>query len=298
MPMVLGITGNTRKDGLWAPVDALIQELRSIHNKFVLHPALGTGIKERGSILNESEISPSVSSFFDRAELIISFGGDGTLLNTVNELGSRPTPVLGVNHGRLGFLAQVEGSEMVERLGQIKSGDFEVDERVVLQGTLTSGEKLRASYALNEFAIQRSGDTGLLAFDVKVDGRHLNTYWADGLLVSTPTGSTAYSLALGGPIMAPGCRSVLIAPIAPHTLTVRPIVIPDSATIEIRLINGLTSHSFTTDGMSQANALSNGPVVIKKANHMVKLVRFNDQDYFSTLRTKLMWGVHRSKVED
>ena len=98
--------------------------------------------------------------------------------------------------------------------------------------------------------------------------------------------------------MAPGCGSILIVPIAPHTLTVRPIVIPDSAKIEIRLINGLKAHVFTTDGVSHPNALSNGAVVIRKAKHKVKLVRFSDQDYFSTLRTKLMWGVHRSKVED
>ncbi|NQV71667.1 NAD(+)/NADH kinase [bacterium] len=298
MPIILGITGNIQKDGLWAPVDALIKELRSIHNKFVLHPALSAGLLERGFTVYPSDSAPSTSSFFEQSELIISFGGDGTLLNTVNELGSRPTPILGVNHGRLGFLAQIEGSDLEARVGQLKSGDFLVDERVVLEASLVSEEPLVAKFALNEFAIQRSGDTGLLAFEVKVDGQHLNTYWADGLLVSTPTGSTAYSLALGGPIMAPGCGSILIAPIAPHTLTVRPIVIPDSAKIEIRLINGLKSHVFTTDGVSHPNALTNGAVVIRKAKHKVKLVRFSDQDYFSTLRTKLMWGVHRSKVED
>jgi NAD+ kinase len=295
MPMILGITGNTLKEGMWEPVASLIKDLRSIHNKFVVHPDLAKGLLDRDASLQDNEIARTVLDFLDQAELIISFGGDGTLLNTVNLLGERPTPILGVNHGRLGFLAQIEGSEVHQRVQQLKSGDFVVEERVVLEASLESKDKLAANFALNEFTIQRSGETGLLTFEVLVDGVHLNTYWADGLIVSTPTGSTAYSLALGGPIMAPGCQAILVSPIAPHTLTVRPIVIPDSALVDIRLIGNGNSHVFTTDGINHKNALASGGVRIKKARHSVKLVRFNDQDYFSTLRNKLMWGAHRSK---
>ncbi len=279
---------------MWDPVASLIEELRSIHTRFVVHPELAKGLIDRGSMLQDNEIAPTISYFLETAELIISFGGDGTLLNTAHLLGSRPTPILGVNHGRLGFLAQIEGSELQHRVQQLKSGDFMVEERVVLQATLESKEPLLANFALNEFTIQRSGDTGLLTFEVTVNDVHLNTYWADGLIVSTPTGSTAYSLALGGPIMAPGCRSILISPIAPHTLTVRPIVIPDVAKIDIRLLDQGKSHVFTSDGINHPNALLSGGVHIEKAQHHVKLVRFSDQDYFSTLRNKLMWGAHRS----
>lgn len=292
--MILGITGNTQKEGMWEPVAALIQELRLVHTRFVVHPDLAKGLVDRGSLLQDNEIAPSTLFFLDQAELIISFGGDGTLLNTVNLLGARPTPILGVNHGRLGFLAQVEGSELQHRVQQLKSGDFIVEERVVLQAKLESGKALDAHFALNEFSIQRSGDSGLLTFEVKVNDVHLNTYWADGLIVSTPTGSTAYSLALGGPIMAPGCRSLLISPIAPHTLTVRPIVIPDLAKIDIRLGDLGKSHVLTSDGINHPNALESGGVRIEKASHHVKLVRFSDQNYFSTLRNKLMWGAYRS----
>lgn len=296
MPILLGITGNTQKAGLWEPVYELISSLRTIHNKFVLHPELAKGLIDRNFNLEENEIADDLDDFWQKSELIISFGGDGTLLNTANELGARATPILGVNHGRLGFLAQIEGAELQDRVGQIRNRDFLVEERIVLEAKLETGDPLRARFALNEFAFQRSGDSGLLAFDVKVGGVHLNTYWADGLLISTPTGSTAYSLALGGPIMAPGCNSILISPIAPHTLTVRPVVISDASEIEIRLLNKNQSHVFTTDGFSHPNALSGGSVVIRKAGHRVKLVRFEDQDYFSTLRNKLMWGAHRSKL--
>jgi len=298
MPIFLGITGNTKKAGLWKPVFELLAALRTIHTKFVVHPDLAQGLRERDFSLDDNEIAPTISDFWDMSELIISFGGDGTLLNTASELGPRSIPILGVNHGRLGFLAQIEGSELQDRVAQIRNRDFLVEERIVLEATLGSGEQLDARFALNEFAFQRSGDSGLLAFDVKVGGIHLNTYWADGLLISTPTGSTAYSLALGGPIMAPGCNSILISPIAPHTLTVRPIVISDASEIEIQLLNRNQSHVFTTDGFNHPNALANGSVFIKKAKHRVNLVRFEDQDYFSTLRNKLMWGAHRSKVKD
>jgi NAD+ kinase len=170
--MILGITGNTLKDGLWGPVSSLIEELRSIHNRFIVHPDLAAGLRKRDFSLQDNEIANSVRQYLETAELILSFGGDGTLLNTVSELGSRPTPVLGVNHGRLGFLAQVEGAELQTRIQQIKSGDFVTDDRVVLEAQLKTGGELKARYALNEFAIQRSGDTGLLAFNVSVDGVH------------------------------------------------------------------------------------------------------------------------------
>lgn len=291
--MKLGITGNTRKESLWKPIAEFVEFLNEAGYSYMLHPNIGAGLRERGHRI-EKLTTGSVETFLEWATIIISFGGDGTLLNTVNELGKRSTPILGINYGRLGFLAHVEGSEITSRMHQLESGDYEVEERLVLEAT-SSGSPLSVQWALNEFTVQRSGETGLLTIEVRLDGVHLNTYWADGLIVSTPTGSTAYSLALGGPIMAPGCGSILITPIAPHSLTVRPVVIPEGSEIEIRILDAEKTHVFTSDGFNQKNALADCSVCIRRASHRVHLIRFSDQDYFSTLRTKLMWGARKTE---
>ena len=292
--MKLGITGNTGKPGLWKPVADLISLLEESDYPYVLHPELGSGLSAEGYSVNSSVVARDLPAFLAETDIVISFGGDGTLLNTVYEIGSHPIPILGVNYGRLGFLAHVEQSELISRMHQLEKGDFQVEERFVLEGTFGDPQDSRAVWALNEFTIQRSGATGLMAIEVDVDGIFLNTYWADGLIVSTPTGSTAYSLALGGPIMAPGCGSILISPIAPHSLTVRPIVIPDSSEIVVRVLESEKPHVFTADGIHHNNLVTKTGLHIRRAGHPVKLVRFPDQDHFSTLRTKLMWGARKS----
>ena len=292
--MKLGITGNTGKPGLWKPVEDLISFLKESSYPYVLHPELGKGLGLEGFDVDSDAIAQNLEAFLDESDIVVSFGGDGTLLNTVYELGEHPIPILGVNYGRLGFLAHVEQSELTNRMHQLENGDYQVEERFVLEGTFGDPADQRKVWALNEFTIQRSGETGLLAIEVDVDGLFLNTYWADGLIVSTPTGSTAYSLALGGPIMAPGCGSILISPIAPHTLTVRPIVIPETSEIVVRVLDFDKPHVFTADGVHHNNSVTKTGLHIRKAGHRVKLVRFPDQDHFSTLRTKLMWGARKS----
>ena len=292
--MKLGITGNTGKPGLWKPVADLISFLKESSYPFVLHPELGLGLSHEGFEIESESVARDLTDFLNQSDIVISFGGDGTLLNTVYELGEHPIPILGVNYGRLGFLAHVEQSELTNRMHQLEKGDYQVEERLVLEATYGEPANLQKVWALNEFTIQRSGETGLLAIEVEVDGLYLNTYWAAGLILSTPTGSTAYSVALGGPIMAPGCGSILISPIAPHTLTVRPIVIPETSNIVVRVLDFDKPHVFTSDGVHHNNSVTKTGLTIRKAEHQVKLVRFPDQDHFSTLRTKLMWGARKS----
>ncbi len=292
--MRFGITGNTQKEGLWNPVADLVSILEESAHSAVLHPNIEQGLLDRDLISKEAHHAESVEDFFERSDVILSFGGDGTLLNTVAELGAREIPILGVNHGHLGFLANVEGAELVGRIENLANGDYVVDHRLVLHAELDSARELMLPYALNEFTIQRSGDAGLLAINVEVDNIHLNTYWADGLIISTPTGSTAYSMALGGPIMAPGCGSILITPIAPHALSVRPVVIPDTSVIRVKTLDANKSHILTSDGVNEIDALKGDAVTVCKASHHVHLIRFPDQEYFSTLRTKLMWGTRKS----
>jgi NAD+ kinase len=292
--MRFGITGNPGKTSLWQPLLELVKRLDAGGYAFVLHPDMAAGLINAGWTDATRHVAPSPRDFIDEADILLSFGGDGTLLNTVAAFGTSHKPILGVNHGRLGFLANVEGAELAHRLQQLDEGDFVVEERLVLEAHTASGAPLALNRAVNEFTIQRSGVAGLLSIEVLVDGVHLNTYWADGLIISTPTGSTAYSLALGGPIMAPGCGSVLITPIAPHSLTVRPVVLPDSSTIQLRVLDADRPHIFTADGVTEDGSLYDDPITIAKADHRFRLIRFKDQDYFSTLRSKLMWGARKT----
>ena len=296
--MRFGITGNPGKDALWKPLSDLLEVLRSSKYSFVLHPKMTQGLQHSGMAAAVEEVAADQSAFIDQADILLSFGGDGTLLNTVAAFGPSGKPILGVNHGRLGFLANVEGSELVHRLQQLDEGDFVVEERMLLEAVHRSESIPPLPRAVNEYTVRRSGAAGLLSIRVVVDGVHLNTYWSDGLIISTPTGSTAYSLALGGPIMAPGCGSILITPIAPHSLTVRPVVLPDTASIELTVLDSERAHIFTSDGVSSKGILHDDPVTIRKADQQVRLIRFRDQDYFSTLRGKLMWGAGKIQPEN
>lgn len=292
--MRFGITGNPGKDALWKPLSELLERFRLSEYQYVLHPDMAAGLQRHGLASEPESVASSLESFAEEADILLSFGGDGTLLNTVAAFGTSGKPILGVNHGRLGFLANVEGSEVEHRLKQLDEGDFVVEERLLLRATRRSGVALPLSRAMNEFTVQRSGEAGLLSIQVLVDDIHLNTYWADGIIISTPTGSTAYSLALGGPIMSPGCGSILITPIAPHSLTVRPVVLPESAHIRLSVLDADRPHIFTADGISTEGNLYDDPVSISQAESRVRLIRFRDQDYFSTLRAKLMWGARKT----
>lgn len=295
--MRIGITGNTQKESLWKPVEDIAGRLVAAGRTLVLHPDIRAVLDRDGNPGIPTDDLVHVASdreFVDASEIILSFGGDGTLLNTARMVGDRGVPILGINYGRLGFLANVDASDLETALGRIERGDFDIDERLVLEARV---DDELPRWGLNDVTLQRSGDTGLMTIHVEVDGRPLNTYWADGLIVSTPTGSTAYSLALGGPIMAPGCGSLLITPIAPHTLTVRPIVLPDTSRIRLWVSGQRRRYVVTVDGEPSLYENESVTIHVAKASHTVRLIRFNDQDYFSTLRDKLMWGARFQSVK-
>ncbi len=292
--MQFGITGNTNKENIWAPIAEIVQRLLASDRKFCLQNRVADGLRDRGLITEFVHAEQTTSDLAVDADIVLSFGGDGTLLNTAHEIGDQGTPILGVNLGRLGFMTHVEVATLDEAITRLESGHYEVEDRLALNASFSDGSELPVNWALNEFAFQRSGDAGLLSIDVHVDGKPLNTFWADGLIIATPTGSTAYSLALGGPIMTPGCGGILITPVAPHTLTVRPIVIPDTSIIEVKVLDTDKDHVFTSDGMSTILKGNTSSLIIKRATHSVRLVKFDDQEYFDTLRSKLMWGVRKS----
>lgn len=287
--MKYGITGNTQKESLWRPVAQTVTWLHERGLDFCMRADVAAGLEDRHLIdpmlcseHTEEDLAGSV-------DVLLSFGGDGTLLNTAHEVGRRGTPILGVNIGRLGFLADIEAGHVHDAIRDLEQGRFRTEERMVLEALIQDSAHSTV-WALNDLVIERSGEAKLLSIDVTVDGTHLNVYWADGLIIATPTGSTAYSLSTGGPIMAPGCGAMILTPVAPHMLTVRPLVLPDSAVIEAQVLNAHPNYILATDGKSMI-VDGNVKVTIRRANYTVNLIKLPGQHYFQTIRTKLMWGM-------
>lgn len=290
--MVFGITGNTGKDLIWEPVGRLISHLSESDRAFCVDQAICPGLIERDLLGSELASQVSTESLGNDADVILSFGGDGTLLNTAHQVGALETPILGVNLGRLGFLASLEQTQLEFAIDQMEAGNYRVEERMTLSAK-AGDVHLPDTWALNEFVIQRPGDASLLEIDVAVDGVALNTYWADGLIMATPTGSTAYNLAVGGPIVVPMSQAIVMTPIAAHTLTVRPLVLPGSVTIEASIPAG-GPFVFTSDGRGTTIEDGRVHIEVRRGAHTVKLVQLEGQHFFQTLRSKLMWGARKT----
>lgn len=223
------------------------------------------------------------------ADFVISMGGDGTFLRAASMVGCKQIPILGINMGRLGFLADVSASEIEPMIGALYEDDFTVESRATIK-VETDGQPLTGyDCALNDVAILKRDNASMISIRVSVDGEYLTTYQADGLVVSTPTGSTAYSLSVGGPIIVPGTSVFSMTAVAPHSLNIRPIVIPDSS--EISLVVESRSHNFLValDGRSE-NCSEETRITLRKAPYQVKVVKRAGQKYFHTLREKMMWG--------
>jgi len=216
------------------------------------------------------------------ADFAISMGGDGTFLQTANRVGRKQIPILGVNMGRLGFLADVAPTDIESCLRSLAEEDYAVESRAVIE--VASG-----MYALNDVAILKRDSASMISIRVHINEEYLTTYQADGLIISTPTGSTAYSLSNGGPIIVPGTGVLLMTAVAPHSLNIRPIVIPDSA--EITLDVESRSHSFlvAVDGRSE-KCKEGTRITLRRAPYNIRVVKRSGMQYFSTLREKMMWG--------
>lgn len=219
----------------------------------------------------------------------ISLGGDGTFLRAASKVGEKNIPIIGVNMGRLGFLANVLPGEVLEMLDEIYVGNFDIEERSVIKLS-TDSEKFRDyPFALNDIAILKRDTASMISIRVSVGGEYVVTYLADGLIISTPTGSTAYSLSNGGPIMVPRSGILSLTPVAPHSLNIRPIVIGDD--MEIKLEVESRSHSFLAAIDGRSERVDEGTTVtIAKAPFRIRIVKRHNHRYFSTLRSKLMWG--------
>ena len=223
------------------------------------------------------------------ADLLLSIGGDGTILDTVPFVLDSGIPVLGINMGRLGFLSSISKIEISEALRSVLCGEFSVEQRTLLELVSPQNVFGDVRYALNELNVIRNPEHSLLAIKVFIDNVYLNTYWGDGILLATPTGSTAYSLSAGGPIIAPNAKNFVITPIATHNLTVRPVVIPDDSVVRIQVEGREKRFVFSMDSRS-CNLDTSVQLEVRKAGFCLNLVRMRNEDFFGTIRNKLMWG--------
>lgn len=244
-------------------------------------------------LTKEQKMDLQVAGTFEEdnfeADMVLSMGGDGTFLKAASHVGNKNIPILGINTGRLGFLADVSPEELEETFEDIYKNNYKIEDRSVLQVT-SEGQPLKSTpFGLNEIAVLKRDSSSMITIHTSINGAYLTTYQADGLVIATPTGSTAYSLSIGGPVIVPHSNTIAITPVAPHSLNIRPIVINDDW--EITLDVESRSHNFLVaiDGRSET-CREGTRLVIRKADYNIKVVKRPNHIFFHTLRDKMMWG--------
>lgn len=249
-------------------------------------------------LTNDLKLEIKDATLFDgdhfEADMVISIGGDGTFLKAAGRVGRKNIPILGINTGRLGFLADVSPEEMEETFNEIHKGQYNVEERSVLQLSSNKKKMEILPYALNDIAILKRDSSSMITIHTSINDAYLATYQADGLIIATPTGSTAYSLSVGGPIIVPHSNTIAITPVAPHSLNIRPIVIRDDWKITLDVES--RSHNFlvSIDGSSESFT-ENDRITINRADYTIEVVKRLNHVFFDTLRSKMMWGIDSRK---
>lgn len=287
--MKIAIYGNKAKES-YLPIYQRIIDFFDLHPvELIFSKAIKRSLEKDFGIsinyptFNEGKIDSDV-------DLLISVGGDGTFLSSIAYSLGNNIPIAGINCGRLGFLAAISNENLEKALQQLLNGDFTIENRTLLQVTEPSNLFNGFGYALNELTVHKLDNSSMIQVETFINGEFLANYWADGLIIGTPTGSTAYSLSVGGPIIMPDLAGLVITPIAPHNLTVRPIVVPDDAIIKLK-INGRGSKYLASFDHRSTPLDFSKQIEIKKAPIKVPVVKLNGQSFYSTLRNKLMWGV-------
>lgn len=290
--MKLAIYGRVFESDQKEDIQRLLKELEANDITFSIYRDFYDQIQPEISFLKQPQLFHSSHELDDSFECMISLGGDGTLLDTVTLVQNKQIPLLGVNFGRLGFLASIGRKEMETVVASLKNHTFVEDERTLIH--LNSNIPLFGDtpYGLNEFAIHKMDTSSMIKIHTYLNGEFLNTYWADGLIVATPTGSTGYSLSCNGPVVFPESGSFVITPVAPHNLNVRPIVVPDNNVISFEIEGRADSFLCTLDSRKEI-VQKNVQLAVKKEDFTISLVRLNENNFLQTLRNKLSWGLDR-----
>lgn len=271
-------------------IQHLIDEFEDRNISMLIYEPFYQQIKDHVKVKHAVEFFNDYNGIKNKADFLFSIGGDGTLLDTITIVRDSGIPILGINLGRMGFLSSVSKERIKEAIGHLIANKFKLDQRTLLRLETTENLFGDLNYALNELTVYKKDPFSMLKIQAFINDEFVNSYWADGLLISTPTGSTAYSLSLGGPIILPRSQNFVITPIAPHNLTVRPVVIPDSSKIKIKVVGRLKDFFVGLDSRSLPIDSSVELTVMREDFH-INLIQLEDESYFTTIREKLMWGL-------
>jgi len=286
--MKVGVFGNSYQNDKLLAIKRLFDKLQALEADIYIDNSFYS------SLTNDLKYEPShhgILSEDDRfdLDLALSIGGDGTFLRTAARINKQGVPIVGINTGRLGFLADISSNEIEETLDEIFKNYYKVEERSLLQLKMADYKFDSYNYALNEVAILKRDTSSMISIHTYLNDEYLTSYQADGLVISTPTGSTAYSMSVNGPIIVPQSNSIVLSPVAPHSLNVRPLVIPDSTIITLSVESRSDSFLVSLDGRSEVFASGSG-LKIGKADYTTRIVKRYNHTFYQTLREKLMWG--------
>lgn len=283
--MTIAIFGNTLRQETIREVRHVVEFLQLRGVDIVLSQELRHEAFNREFLSVEDYISQTGEVI----DFAISVGGDGTFLTTASLVGHLDIPILGINCGHLGYLAEVQMDNIDAVLDQLITNNYTIEQRRMLEVTCQQGGKIVSPYALNEVAILKSGLSSMITLDVALNGENLHNYKADGLLIATPTGSTAYNLSAGGPLLDPHVNAIILTPVATHSLNIRPLVVLDDSRIDVRISSRNGNYLLSVDGRSQVLS-QDLQLHIERSQRTIKLVRINGQTFMQSLKDKLHWG--------
>ncbi|RZJ77638.1 MAG: NAD kinase [Flavobacterium sp.] len=288
--MKIAIYGRDFNDSVLPFVQEVFDTLVAHHIEILVYQKFNNFLKHKVNLPEHFKTFTNNKDLVNKVDVLLSLGGDGTLLDTISLVRDSEIPVIGINFGRLGFLASINKNEIKTAIAALVKGEYSLDKRGLLHVESHSELFGDENFALNDITIHRRDNSAMMIIHAYMNGEFVNSYWADGLIIATPTGSTAYSLSCGGPIILPNAQSFVITPIAPHNLTVRPIIVPDDVEltfeIEARSTKFLLSADSKTETVDKSVKIS-----ITKAKFHINLIRLNNETYLTTLRNKLLWGI-------
>jgi len=290
--MKVAIYGRSFEDSFSEYVQELFDTINSFEWGVTIYEPYAAYLQPRLNINQNTETYKKHHEIASDVDLMISIGGDGTFLETIHIVKDSGIPILGVNAGRLGFLASTQKEDIVSVLTDIKNKQYRLQTRSLLRLNDNDDLFVGENYALNELTVHKKDSSSMITIHTYIDDLYLNSYWADGLIISTPTGSTAYSLSCGGPILVPGATDFVITPIAPHNLNVRPIVVPDSRKISLK-IEGRSKEFLCSMDSRSVSIDSSHEIVITKADFKINIIQTESQNFLNTIRNKMMWGLDR-----
>ena len=290
--MLIAIYGKSLNNYNANPIQRLIAKLEEAGAELCVHEDFYTIIKEKIKFTSIISFFKDEKILLKRPNFFCSIGGDGTMLKTITLVGASEIPIIGINTGRLGFLSGISIQDIESAIDKIFAGDFDLDKRSLVRLESVNNPYLRSNFALNEITIHKNDNTTMMTIHAWVNGEFLNAYWADGLIISTPTGSTAYSLSCGGPLVMPDSANFIITPISPHNLNVRPIIISDKDVVTLKVEARNKNFLVTLDSRQEVFD-ADEELTILREKFEINLVRLKGNDFMSTLRQKLMWGIDK-----